>query len=55
MDPAFWVPPLIGPWVLKNKLAESAETIGIRIEYLLATGQSLSDFSSQEMSAAPDK
>jgi hypothetical protein len=55
MDPAFWVPPLIGPWVLKNKLAESAETIGIRIEYLLATGQSLSDFSRREMSAAPDK
>jgi hypothetical protein len=44
MDPAFWVPPLIGPWVLKNKLAESAETIGIRIEYLLQTGQPLSDF-----------
>lgn len=44
MDPAFWVPPLIGPWALKRKLERSAEQIGWRIEYLAVTGQPLSNF-----------
>jgi len=44
MDPDFWIPPLIGPWALKNKLQLSAEQIGARIEYLLKSGRSLSEF-----------
>ena len=44
MDPDFWIPPLIGPWALKKKLWLSAEQIGERIEYLLASGRSLSEF-----------
>jgi len=44
IDPDFWIPPLIGPWALKKKLWISAEQIGERIEYLLASGRSLSEF-----------
>ena len=44
MDPDFWIPPLIGPWALKNKLQSSAEQIGVRIEYLLSTGRPLSSY-----------
>lgn len=25
LEPAFWIPPLIGPWVIKNKLYEETE------------------------------
>ena len=44
MDPDFWVPPVIGPWAFKKKLRNSAEAIGWRIEYLLESGKSLSEF-----------
>jgi hypothetical protein len=42
MDPSFWIPPVIGPWAFKKKLRTSAEQIGYRIEYLMATGKTLS-------------
>lgn len=44
MDPSFWIPPVIGPWAFKIKLRNSAEQIGYRIEYLMATGKPLSSF-----------
>jgi hypothetical protein len=43
LEPDFWMPPLIGPWALKRKLRKSAEEIGERIEYLVSTGQSITD------------
>jgi hypothetical protein len=52
MDPDFWVPPVVGPWAFKKKLHSSAETIGTRIEYLLESGKSLSDFETEESAEA---
>ena len=48
MDPDFWVPPVIGPWAFKKKLRNSAESIGWRIEYLYESGQSLSEFGTED-------
>ena len=43
MQPDFWVPPLLGTWAVKRKLRLTAEEMGARVEYLYATGTSLSD------------
>jgi hypothetical protein len=48
MDPDFWVPPVIGPWAFKKKLRSSAEAVGWRIEYLLESGKSLSEFGAED-------
>ena len=48
IDPKFWVPPVIGPWAFKKKLGDSAEAVGWRIEYLLESGKSLSEFGEQD-------
>ncbi|MEM7611824.1 MAG: SRPBCC family protein [Pseudomonadota bacterium] len=34
MEPAFWVPPLIGPYVMKRKLRKGGEDAIVRIEAL---------------------
>jgi len=39
MEPDFWLPPIIGPWAIKRKLEQSAEDIGIQIEYLAESGK----------------
>ena len=39
--PDFWMPPLISNWAIKRKLIESAENIGLRIEYLESNGITL--------------
>jgi hypothetical protein len=39
--PDFWMPPLISNWAIKRKLVESAENIGIRLEYLESNGLTL--------------
>lgn len=41
----FWVPPLIGPWAVKRKLANTAELIGTRVEFLSANNLTLDDVS----------
>lgn len=40
-EPDFWMPPLIGSWVIKRKLVATAELIGRRIEYLAEHGLTL--------------
>jgi len=40
-EPDFWLPPLISAWALKRKLIASAESIGMRIEYLAENGLTL--------------
>ncbi len=44
LQPAFWVPPLIGPWILRDKMAEEARRAGIGLEHvarrLMARGES---------------
>ena len=40
-QPDFWMPPLISTWAVKRKLVDSAETIGLRIEYLAKNGLTL--------------
>jgi hypothetical protein len=45
MEPSFWIPPLIGPWAIKRKLASSALTMAGRLERMARTGQSLQDLS----------
>lgn len=40
-EPDFWLPPLISAWAIKRKLVNSAETIGMRIEYLAQQGLTL--------------
>ncbi len=40
-QPKFWLPPLISTWAIKRKLIDSAETIGLRIEYLAKHGLTL--------------
>lgn len=37
-EPAFWVPPLIGPWIIKNRLVRAARETARRIEVLVADG-----------------
>lgn len=44
MQPAFWVPPLIGPWAIRRKAESSALKIAQRIEYLAATKTPLQAF-----------
>lgn len=34
LEPAFWVPPLIGPWAIKNKLEQEAVETASNIERL---------------------
>ncbi|MBT8443104.1 MAG: hypothetical protein KJO13_00070 [Gammaproteobacteria bacterium] len=46
--PDFWMPPLISNWAIKRKLIESAENIGIRIEYLQDNGLQLSQIAPPE-------
>jgi len=43
MEPGFWIPPLIGTWVIKQKLESTAMNIAGRLEYLARTGKSLAD------------
>lgn len=40
-DPDFWVPPIIGTWAIRNKLLNTAELIGTRIEWMQARGLTL--------------
>jgi len=42
VEPDFWFPRLIGEWAIRRKLENSAREMGLRIEYLSATGQPLS-------------
>lgn len=46
--PKFWLPPLISTWAIKRKLVESAETIGLRIEYLHRNGLTLAQIREPE-------
>lgn len=32
LEPAFWVPPLVGPWLIRNMLAEQAEVTAHGLE-----------------------
>ncbi|CAN5217123.1 hypothetical protein BH24PSE2_BH24PSE2_02840 [soil metagenome] len=34
MEPDFWVPPVLGPWMLKRSLTSNGEEVVARIEYL---------------------
>lgn len=40
-EPDFWLPPLISSWAIKRKLVASAESMGMRIEYLAQHGLTL--------------
>lgn len=40
-EPDFWMPPVIGSWVIRRKLIASADLIGLRIEYLAKHGLTL--------------
>jgi len=44
-EPDFWMPPLITKWAIRYKLRNSAELIGLRIEYLQENGLTLRDIS----------
>ena len=39
MKPDFWLPPLLGPWLFKNKLLDETQSMIERIEALLAEKQ----------------
>jgi len=41
-EPDFWIPPLIGPWAVRRKLIQTAELIGMRIEWMYERGLTLS-------------
>ncbi len=43
MEPDFWVPPLIGPWVLKQRLMRGGTGAVNRIERLARETAALSD------------
>ncbi len=43
MEPDFWLPPLIGKWAIKRKLANTAQLVGERIEYLHRHGLTLAE------------
>jgi Polyketide cyclase / dehydrase and lipid transport len=47
MEPDFWIPPLIGPWAIKKKLASAAMNMAHRLEHMARTGKKLSDFNIQ--------
>jgi hypothetical protein len=32
LEPSFWVPPLIGPWVIKNKMVQELSVMLERLE-----------------------
>jgi hypothetical protein len=34
LQPRFWVPPVVGPWIIKRKMMIAAKETGIRIEKL---------------------
>jgi len=34
LQPRFWVPPVVGPWVIKRKMLAAAKETGLRIEKL---------------------
>ena len=34
LQPRFWVPPVVGPWIIKRKMLTAAKETGIRIEKL---------------------
>jgi hypothetical protein len=36
--PSFWIPPVIGPWVIKRKMLEEGRETILRIEALAAHG-----------------
>lgn len=38
-EPDFWVPPLIGPWMIEDKLVEEVEVTGRYIERLAGKGE----------------
>jgi len=40
-EPDFWIPPLIGPWAVRRKLIQTAELIGMRIEWMHSRGLTL--------------
>ncbi len=42
-EPDFWIPPLIGPWAVRRKLVQTAELIGMRIEWMAERGLTLAD------------
>jgi hypothetical protein len=44
MQPDFWIPPLIGTWVLKRKLHTTAMNMAHRLEKMAASGTQLKDF-----------
>lgn len=37
----FWIPPFIGPWAVRRKLVNTAELIGMRIEWMHEHGLTL--------------
>ena len=44
-EPEFWIPPLIGPWAIRRKLTQTAEVIGMRIEWIYERGLTLAQVS----------
>lgn len=44
-QPDFWIPPLIGSWAVRRKLARTAELIGMRIEWMYERGFTLPQIS----------
>ncbi len=34
LEPRFWVPPVVGPWIIKRKMLSAAKETGLRIEKL---------------------
>ena len=34
LEPRFWVPPVVGPWIIKRKMLAAARETGIKIEQL---------------------
>lgn len=34
LEPRFWVPPVVGPWLIKRKMRLAAEETGLRLEEL---------------------
>jgi len=52
-QPDFWMPPLISTWAIKRKLVGSAESLGLRIEYLARNGLTLAQI--EEVSATREE
>ena len=50
-DPDFWVPPIIGTWAIRRKLLNTAELIGMRIEWMQEQGLTLAQVTEE---ARPD-